>query len=241
MTRQSSKKTQEDNAQCDGMPLWASKLIESGLVSFRQTQNMILTRLSKLEEKIDSRSFTDDQQSLLHSTVIKIRADDEKINEKSEKITWVGIGEQATETSTRRFDHEIIKEAVYTSGDQELIQELEEGHITHQRFPPGKPRKPGQRGRIIKVTLLSQALRDRLLTHMRSSKQSLTKPFTHSYARRDYTIEELKLDRYLRKQAGDVSAQSDPCHYVISKYIPLRTIHSRAETYPYKIEKLERK
>ncbi|KIH47120.1 hypothetical protein ANCDUO_22824 [Ancylostoma duodenale] len=111
----------------------------------------------------------------------------------------------ADEESTKQFDHEILREAVYSSEDSDLIHD-EIGHITSHRHPAGKPRAAGSRGRIIKICLPSQELRDSLLTHMRSGRQSLTERFVHSYARRDYTVEELQLDRSLRKQAGDLNA-----------------------------------
>ncbi|KAK6035607.1 hypothetical protein COOONC_26886 [Cooperia oncophora] len=69
-------------------------------------------------------------------------------------------------------------------------------------LPPERMKSANGRDRIIKIELPSQALRDKLLHHMRSGRQSLTRRFVHSYARRDYTSEELELDRTLRKQAG---------------------------------------
>ncbi|KIH58197.1 hypothetical protein ANCDUO_11599 [Ancylostoma duodenale] len=112
-----------------------------------------------------------------------MRVDGQKIDDKLKRITWVG--------------------------DSDLIHAYELGHITSHRHPAGKPRAPGARGRIIKISLPSQELRNSLLAHMRSGRQSLTERFVHSYARRDYTAEELQLDRSLRKQAGDLNARED--------------------------------
>ncbi|KIH46958.1 hypothetical protein ANCDUO_22986 [Ancylostoma duodenale] len=58
------------------------------------------------------------------------------------------------------------------------------------------------------MTPASQSLRDSLLSHLRSGRLSLTQRFVHSFARRDYTMGELALDRSLRKQAGDLNAQA---------------------------------
>ncbi|KIH44666.1 hypothetical protein ANCDUO_25308 [Ancylostoma duodenale] len=133
--------------------------------------------------------------------MVKIKADNEKINEKATKIAWIGIDEQGDEAATRRFDQEIIKEAVYTSGDQELISEFNEGRISWHRHPAGKPRGKGVRRRIIKIALTSQYFKDKLLAHMRSGRQTLTRNFVHSFARRDYTAEELKFDQIIKLKA----------------------------------------
>ncbi|KHJ80840.1 hypothetical protein OESDEN_19480 [Oesophagostomum dentatum] len=139
--------------------------------------------------------------------MVKFRADSTKIDEKLRTIAWVGIDEKVDEVSTRLFDREIVKEAVYTSGCDDLKREFDEGRISIRRHPSGRPHGPGRRGRIIKITLSNQSLRDALLMHMKNGRQSLTKDFVHSYPRRDYTVEELELDRSLRKQAGELNAQ----------------------------------
>ncbi|KIH68333.1 hypothetical protein ANCDUO_01331 [Ancylostoma duodenale] len=90
------------------------------------------------------------------TTFSKVRGDSQRIDEKLGMITWIGIDEQIDEDATRRFDHEILKEVVYTSGDNDLRGEFDEGRVTSYRFPSGKPRGPGVRGRIIKIPLAYQ-------------------------------------------------------------------------------------
>ncbi|EYB92878.1 hypothetical protein Y032_0189g1208 [Ancylostoma ceylanicum] len=228
------------------MPAWACKLIErfdsyssciqhsltntfdrvfAKLSELQESQYAIVSRLSELEKNILSNSTAHSQQNVLYSTLVKVRADSQRIDEKLRMITWVGIDEQVNEDATRRFDREILKEVVYTSGDNDLIREFDEGKISSYRYPSGKPRGPGVRGRIIKISLSSQALRDSLLAHMRSGRQSLTKQFVHSFARRDYTPEELDLDRTLRKEAGDRNAREGKLAYVVRDFdiVKLRT------------------
>ncbi|KIH52402.1 hypothetical protein ANCDUO_17497 [Ancylostoma duodenale] len=53
---------------------------------------------------------------------------------------------------------------------------------------------------------------------MRSGRQSLTQQFVHSYARRDYTAEELSLDRMLRKEAGDLNAREGKLLYIVRDF-----------------------
>ncbi|EYC20777.1 hypothetical protein Y032_0021g418 [Ancylostoma ceylanicum] len=240
MVRRTTGRTTNVEKDTDEMPLWASRLIESfdsyaskverslsqtfdrlfGCVSdLQKTQNSILDRLACIESKITAlNSSPSVQQSCLYSAMVKIRADSKKIDEKLRTITWVGIDEQVDERSTCQFDREIVKEAVYTSGCEDLIREFEEGRIIIHRHPSGRPRGPGKRGRIIKVTLGNQSLRDSLLSHLRSGRQSLTQRFVHSFARRDYTMEEIALDRSLRKQAGDLNAQAGKLQYVVRDF-----------------------
>ncbi|KIH67430.1 hypothetical protein ANCDUO_02237 [Ancylostoma duodenale] len=183
------------------------------------TQDSIMNRLVDLEAKINTvYGSTSNQKSLLYSPMIKVKADSQRIDEKLERITWVGIDKQSTEESTRRFDHEILREVIHTSGDDELVREFEQGRITSHRHPVGKPRGPGQRGRIIKISLPNQSLRDSLLAHMRSGRQTLTQQFVHSYARRGYTAEELSLDRMLRKEAGDLNAREGKLAYIVRDF-----------------------
>ncbi|KIH64710.1 hypothetical protein ANCDUO_04979 [Ancylostoma duodenale] len=257
MVRQSTRRKNDDTTEnCEAVPLWACKLIDkfdlyssslertlsasfdrvfNEIAKLQQTQASILSRLSELENKFACNSSTHaDSQNLLYSTTVKIKTDTEKINDKAIRITWVGIGEQRDEATTRKFDQEIVKEVIYTSGDEELVPEFEQGRVSWQRHPPGKPRGVGERGRIIKISLPSQHLRDKLLAHMRTGRQSLTQNFIHSFARRDYTAEELNFDRSLRKQAGDLNAQAGKLAYVVRDFqiiklkaprdLPMRTL-----------------
>ncbi|KIH49621.1 hypothetical protein ANCDUO_20304 [Ancylostoma duodenale] len=241
MVKQSANYKKTNNADSlQEMPLWASKLIGrfdsySSIMqrSLSESFDRILTQINDLQcvqnstiarlSAIESRFLSDvsspsAQQNLIYSTLVKVRADGQRIDEKLRRITWIGIDEQEDEDSTRRFDYEILKEAVYSSGDERLIQEFDNGHITSHRHPVGKPRGPGARGRIIKVVLLNQELRDALLDHMRVGRQSLTQRFVHSFARRDYTAEEVQVDRALRKQVGDLNAREGRLVYVVRDF-----------------------
>ena len=146
-------------------------------------------------------------QSSFYSALIKVRADSQKIDERMRTVVLVGIEEKSNENDTRRFDEEIVGELVNTSGNSDLVREFESGHIAVRRHPPNRPQNSGRKGRIIKITLTNQELRDSLLFHMRCGRQSLTREFIYSFARRDYTPEELALDRSLRKQAGELNAK----------------------------------
>ncbi|EYC28773.1 hypothetical protein Y032_0007g3417 [Ancylostoma ceylanicum] len=138
MVRQSARRKINDGHEIgDDMPLWTTKLIDrfdlyssslertltasfdrvfTEMAKLQQTQATILSRLSDLENKLAINSPTHaDRQNLLYSTMVKIRTDAEKINDKATWITWVGVGEQRDEATTRRFDQEIVKEVINTS------------------------------------------------------------------------------------------------------------------------------
>ncbi|WKY08770.1 hypothetical protein Q1695_007914 [Nippostrongylus brasiliensis] len=235
MARRSTRKEHEDNAS--DSPSWAVRLIErfdnfasvlerSLLQSFdkmmnhisdiQENQKLVLARIVDLERSVALLASKNVEDSnVLYSTMVKIRSDSEKIDEKAKRIAWVGIDEKADERRTRLFDREILKEAIYTSGDEELIRCFDEGSITSRRFPTVRSKSPHARGRLIKIALPTKALRDRLLEHMRTGRQNLTKQFVHSFARRDYTTEELQLDRTLRKKAGEMNAREGKLVYVV--------------------------
>ncbi|WKY03835.1 hypothetical protein Q1695_005077 [Nippostrongylus brasiliensis] len=202
-----------------------------------ETQEKLVSRLAFLEEKLDtvisrnehkaklledkitqSRLPSVEQKNILYTAMLKFNADRHQIEEKAKRITWIGIEEKDTESLTAIFDREILKEAIYSSGNGDLISAFENGLVSSRRHPPGKPRAPCERGRPIKIHLPSQDLRDALLTHMRSGRQPLAQRFVHSFARRDYTPEELELDRALRKEAGDRNAREGKLIYVVRDF-----------------------
>ncbi|VDL67127.1 unnamed protein product [Nippostrongylus brasiliensis] len=232
----SQKKKAVASTSDEHMPLWAKLMIEhfetysasiqsvftevrDRVKAIEETQDRILARLASIESRLGSTDGTSPMdKSVVYSTFVKFKADSKEIDEKARRIAWIGIGEQESEELTRRFDREILKEAVQTSGNDELIREFEKGRITSYRHPAGKPRGTGARGRIIKISLPNQELRNALLSHMRAGRQSLTRQFVHSFARRDYTSEELRLDRRLRKEAGERNAAEGKLMYIVRDF-----------------------
>ncbi|EYC35795.1 hypothetical protein Y032_0982g3284 [Ancylostoma ceylanicum] len=169
----------------------------------QETQSTILSKLNKLEEQFLAMDDKEcNQNSALYSTLVKFQADARIVNAKSCRVTWVGIEEQDDEAATQLFDVEALKEIIETSGDDELLKDLQDGKISVHRHPKLRTSSLRRRPRIIKIELRNQELRDRLLMHMRAGRLSMTKDFVHSYARKDYTREELEYDRSLRKKAG---------------------------------------
>lgn len=146
---------------------------------------------------------------------MKFKSDTKVVDAKACRVTWVGIGEQASDAATRAFDKEAIKEVIESSGDEQLINEFNDGRISFHRHPVIRKDTNRARPRIIKICLGNQELRDRLLEHMRIGRQSLTKDFVHSYARRDYTREELEYDRLLRRKAGIMNSEEGKLVYVV--------------------------
>ncbi|KHJ84018.1 hypothetical protein OESDEN_16272 [Oesophagostomum dentatum] len=57
------------------------------------------------------------------------------VQEKSCKITWVGIGERENMQSTIAFDREAVKEIIETSGDEDLLSEWNNKKIDIRRYP----------------------------------------------------------------------------------------------------------
>ncbi|KIH47879.1 hypothetical protein ANCDUO_22056 [Ancylostoma duodenale] len=185
-------------------------------IKMQDTQAMILAKLSTLEERCNANfEVCPPTNSAIYSTLVKFQTDAKIVSAKSCRVTWVGIGEREDDASTRAFDREAVREVVETSGDQELLKELNSGKIDFHRHPAVRSRLPNARPRIIKITLRNQELRDRLLQHMRTGRQSLTRQYVHSYARPDYTREEIDYDRALRKKAGVMNETEGKLMYVV--------------------------
>ncbi|KIH59300.1 hypothetical protein ANCDUO_10472 [Ancylostoma duodenale] len=174
----------------------------------QETQGEILSKIGHIEEQLlmDSREACH-TRSELYSTLVKFRTDAKIVDTKSCGITWIGIGEQADENATRLFDNEALREVIETSGDDDLLRELNCGRVELRRHPRIKSSANNSRPRIIKIKLQTQELRDRLLRYMKSGRQSMTQRFIHSYARTDYTREEINYDRILRRKAGQMNQQ----------------------------------
>ncbi|EYC09155.1 hypothetical protein Y032_0062g3389 [Ancylostoma ceylanicum] len=97
-------------------------------MKMQETQNTILTKLSASEERCNATQYPDHHSSsALYSTLVKFQTDAKIVTAKSCRITWVGIGEQKDETSTKIFDREAIKEVIETSDDPDLLQEFNSG------------------------------------------------------------------------------------------------------------------
>ncbi|KAK6033278.1 hypothetical protein OSTOST_00506 [Ostertagia ostertagi] len=107
-----------------------------------------------------------------------------------------------------------LNESILSHGPKRVIVdycETTEDRVGRSR---GQLRGVNARGKIIKIDLMTKALKDRLIANMRSVRQSLTRDFVHSYARRDYT-EELSLDRNLRKQAGQLNKKAGKLTFIV--------------------------
>ncbi|KIH67372.1 hypothetical protein ANCDUO_02296 [Ancylostoma duodenale] len=121
MVKRTGSKMTASNEEKGEMGAWASKLIErfdaysscmqrsltdtfdrvfTKLNELLETQSSIISRSSDLEKKVSSIPSPHSQQSLLYSTLVKVKADNLRIDEKLRMITWVGIDEQVDEDAT---------------------------------------------------------------------------------------------------------------------------------------------
>ncbi|KAK6060489.1 hypothetical protein COOONC_01848 [Cooperia oncophora] len=178
------------------------------LVSLQQSHRAIVRKIDAIEKRLFDQMNAAQANSELYTTLVKFHSDTKNIASKHCNIVWVGIEEHGDDRSTSDFDREAIKEIIDAACDNELMSQWKAGNIKIARFPHNRSaasRKP----RIIKINLPSQELRDRLLAFMRKGRLSFTQTFYHSYARRDYTREELDYDRQLRKRAGMLNANAE--------------------------------
>ncbi|EYC40176.1 hypothetical protein Y032_0625g791 [Ancylostoma ceylanicum] len=184
------------------------------LVKLQETQTSMLNIIKNLENRFSSFAI-DHNSAAMYSTLVKFQSDSRTVQEKSCRITWIGVGEKNDDRATAAFDREALKEIIDYSGDQELLAEWQSHNIDIRRFPERRDNLSGDRPRIIKITTRNQEFRDKLLDQMRRGRLSLTRQFTHSYARKDYTREEIEFDRALRKKAGLLNQQEGKLLYVV--------------------------
>ncbi|VDL71984.1 unnamed protein product [Nippostrongylus brasiliensis] len=88
-------------------------------LSIQKAQMAILDRISCIEfnlEAADHGSSTQ-QHSAHYTALVKFKKDSKIVDDKASRITWVGVGEKASEEATRAFDVEAIKEVVTASAD----------------------------------------------------------------------------------------------------------------------------
>ncbi|KIH59576.1 hypothetical protein ANCDUO_10185 [Ancylostoma duodenale] len=132
--------------------------------SREMAKGTILNKLKLLEERIPSSLHNcNDSGSALYSALVKFRADSKTVAEKSCRITWVGIDEQIDDSATAAFYREALKEVIESSRDEELLAEWRSRNIDVHRHPPIRNIPRSHRPRIIKITLRTQELRDKLL------------------------------------------------------------------------------
>ncbi|KAK6039331.1 hypothetical protein COOONC_23165 [Cooperia oncophora] len=117
------------------------------------------------------------------------------------------------------------------ASDEQLIEELSKGGITARRYPPERIKSANGRDRIIKIELYGT---NYCAPHARRGRQRSDRRSWHSYARRDYTSEELELDRTLRKQAGMSNAKLGMLQYVVRdlRICKLKTPRELPRRYP---------
>ncbi|KAF8384111.1 hypothetical protein PRIPAC_73253 [Pristionchus pacificus] len=131
-----------------------------------------------------------------YASIVCALSQSEKIKDKSQRAVLVGSQEKATPQETAQHDEEVLKEIIDATHDKELKDAYTSGSITHKRFPENKT--PGRR--IVKYTLPSTSLRDRLLSSIRSIGRPVS--FEPSmFLRRDLMPSELNQEKISREEA----------------------------------------
>ncbi|KAK6058336.1 hypothetical protein COOONC_04095 [Cooperia oncophora] len=214
MARGGSQRKSSDQER--ELPQWATMMMDLYASCADRLEKALTTSLAKLADRID------EMNTRQNEILSRLAALEDSIS-----------GLQVSCSLDRKVFYSTIVKGSRAMRLQ-LIEELSKGDITARRYPPERIKSANGRDRIIKIELPSQALRDKLLHHMRSGRQSLTRRFVHSYARRDYTSEELELDRTLRKQAGMSNAKLGMLQYVVRdlRICKLKTPRELPRRYP---------
>jgi hypothetical protein len=132
------------------------------------------------------------------------------IEEKAKNAVFIGVPEK-----TEMDDKRLVLGVIQASGDVSLSAAVASGGINFQRYPNDKPPPPGGRPRIIKVHFPTQQLRDSYIRAGRTNRPPAMTNLPHAFLRRDYTIDEQKLDGELRKQCGEVNKAANEISVVV--------------------------
>jgi hypothetical protein len=158
----------------------------------------------------------------LYSAMLKLKDDEPLIEQKAKNLIWIGVSEKEDDTATKQFDYEMVKEVIESNSNKMLTDELASGKIKVSRInAKNKSDNSKGKGRIprpVIVELQSKELRDKLLDLIRSKRCSLTKDMPHSYARRDYTVEEMIMDREKRQEAGKLNQDAGKLTWVVRNF-----------------------
>lgn len=147
----------------------------------------------------------------------------EELLEKSRRAVLENI-EEAGE-NTERNDRSLIASLLSRSNHSSL-SDLVDIHgnlsstVSFRRFPETRVPRPGY-PRIIKVSFCSQKLRDLFLqSAAKDSERRRLHP--HSFVRRDFTKEELAVDRAARREAGKRNSELGQLAWVVRDSQPFK-------------------
>ncbi|KHN76791.1 hypothetical protein Tcan_14089 [Toxocara canis] len=136
-----------------------------------------------------------------------------ELDEKNKRAVFIGIPHEATEKDTKEEDEKMLREAITACNNQQLSESYANGHITTKRHPNYRAGPKGYRP--LKVMFESQIHHDIFLRSLRRNGPSKMQSLPHSYVRRDYTADELKYDRILRRTAGQENQKLGVTRFVV--------------------------
>lgn len=105
----------------------------------------------------------------------------------------------------------MVSELFNHIGDEHLLSVIEK--VSFHRHPLEK--KEGSRDRPIKIQFLNQKDRDSFIHHVRHSQACRLSGSYHAFVRRDLTMEELEVDRSMRREAGKRNAEVGQLEFVV--------------------------
>ena len=155
-------------------------------------------------------------KAVAYAAVVQAKLDSSTIEEKSKNLVVLNLGELDSSGNPVKGDEMLVAEMIHSVGDPTLVKKLKEGKIKFRRHPTDRP--PTARGRPLKLFFESQGERDLVLQHVKRNKTALMKEHPHSFIRRDYTAQELAVDRDLRQRAGLLNAAEGHLRYLVRDF-----------------------
>ena len=181
---------------------------------FELFENLMNKRFETLTESLNKASQPNSEWppislNAISSSLTRVVFQQDSIRDKSTRAVLVGHPEDQDEEVTKRNDLLLIQNLLAKIDHPSLNMDS----ITYHRHPA--ERKSVSHNRIIKIQLKDHAARDLFLSMARRVRGASLTGNPHAYFRRDFTSEELALDRELRQQAGRKNCEANSLIYIV--------------------------
>ncbi|KAF8384702.1 hypothetical protein PRIPAC_73844 [Pristionchus pacificus] len=188
------------------------KTLEKTFETFAENTNKSITVLGQLIGRVlDSQSSSISNIPAMKASFVSTMTNSHIINEKATRAVLIGFAEKKTPEETDLADLKTVSDMFRLMGDDHLLSICE--NVTFHRHPIEK--REGARDRPIKIQFQNNKDRDHFIAVARQKQACRLSGSVHAFVRRDLNIEELDVDRSLRREAGKRNAEAGQLECVV--------------------------
>ena len=198
---------------------------QATIVSLIEAQNSRIDQISNGQTN-GRASFS---LSEVTSNITRVVQNTATLADKATRAVLVGAAEQDDPAETLRSDTLLLSSIIQKMNDESFTMES----ISFKRHPE---ERKGSSHRIIKIQFRNQSLRDAFLRRCQLIQGARMTGSPHAFFRRDYTSDELTLDREKRREAGMLNAECGELRWVVRdlrlfklsnpRPLPPRSVHN---------------